>query len=176
MKKKLFVIIAIGLVLNIDMFAQKEYAEKINQSNREGLKDGLWKENTKSWRTEIYYRNGRKNGLYKSFSISKGELSCFGEYKNDTITGTWYYFGDFGHLIMIQKGFKENDKPIPIEHHAQGVCPYQCYCISYYPNGIKKSEGILLWDKDPEGDFSFEYGEWKYYSDTGVLTKVKKFE
>lgn len=177
MKTKLLITVIMGLALNVNMLAQKGYTEKINQLNDKGQRIGLWKENTnKYWRTETYYLNGKKNGLYRSFSIPKGELGCFGEYKNDTISGTWYYFGDFGHLMMIQKDFKKNDKKIPIEHQAQGIAPYQCYCITYYPNGIKKSEGILLWNEDPESDFTFEYGEWKYYSDTGILTKNKIFK
>jgi antitoxin component YwqK of YwqJK toxin-antitoxin module len=177
MKEKLLVVVVFCLSLTINMFAQKGYAEKINQLNEKGQKTGLWKEDTNNyWRTETYYQNGKKNGLFKSFSISRGELSCFGEYKNDIITGTWYYFGDFGHLTTIQKNFKKNDKPIPAEHRAQGVCPYQCYCINYYPNGAIKSEGILLYVEDPESDLTFEYGEWKYYADTGELTTTKIFK
>jgi hypothetical protein len=77
---------------------------------------------------------------------------------------------------MMQKDFKENDKPTPAEHDSQRICPYQCYCITYYPNGNKESEGILLWDESPESDFTFEYGEWEYYDDTGKLTKTKVFK
>jgi antitoxin component YwqK of YwqJK toxin-antitoxin module len=164
-----------GLALNINMFAQKGYAEKVNQLNSKGQKEGFWKEDLKYQITETYYYNGLKLGIFKAFS-KKGELTCLGEYKNDTITGVWYHFGDFGHLIMIQKNFKKNSQPIPAEHHAQGSCPYQCYGISYYPNGVKKSEGILLWDESPESDFTFEYGEWKYYNDKGELIKTKIFK
>lgn len=92
------------------------------------------------------------------------------------MSSIWYYFGDYGHLIMIQKDFKKNNTPSPAEHYSQGICPYQCYCINYYSNGIKKSEGILLWEEDPESDFTFEYGEWKYYDETGKLIKTKVFK
>jgi hypothetical protein len=34
----------------------------------------------------------------------------------------------------------------------------------------------LLWEEDPESDFTFEYGEGKYYDDTGKLTKTKVFK
>ncbi|MDD4608547.1 MAG: hypothetical protein PHY71_00125 [Bacteroidaceae bacterium] len=176
MKKKLLFAAIIGLVLHFNMFAQKGYAEKINQLNEKGQKVGLWKENRNKYeRTEIYYHNGKKNGLYRVLNITNGELYFFGEYKNDTIIGTCYFFGDFGHLSMIQKDFKKNNKRIPIKG-VQGILPYQCYCITYHPNGIKESEGILLWSEDSDGEFTFEYGEWKYYTDTGVLTKTKIFK
>lgn len=43
--------------------------------NERGQKVSLWKEDTnKYWQTEIYYHNGKKSGLYKSFSIPKGNV------------------------------------------------------------------------------------------------------
>jgi len=177
MEVKLFILILISFAFNINMIAQKDYSDKINQLNINGQKEGLWKENINEyWRTEIYYKNGKKNGVYKEFSIARGELSTFGEYKNDTIIGTWYYFGDYGHLMMIQKDFSKNTFPIPSIYQAQGYCPSKCYSIMFYPNGMKKSEGILLWDNNPESDFTFEYGEWKYYDETGKLVRTKEFK
>jgi hypothetical protein len=178
MKTKLLVLLMLScLLFHPVAFAQKGYADKVNQVNEKGQKEGLWKEDfNKYWRTETYYHKGKKNGLYKMFSTVRNELETFGEYRSDTITGTWYYFGDYGHLIMIQKNFQNNTHQIPAEHHAQGFCPYCCYSIAYYPNGNKKSEGILLWDEAPESDFTFEYGEWKYYDENGNLTKTKVFK
>lgn len=180
MKIKLYVIAIFCLILNINAFSQKGYAEKINQLNGKGQKEGLWKEDiNKYWRAEIYYHNGKKNGLYKSFSIPSGELSCFGEYKNDTIIGTWYYFGSYGHLIMIFNDFSKNTFVITNEGDGGIYTPdYKCYMVSYYPNGNKKDEGIILWNEgeSPESDFSVEYGEWKYYAETGELTKTKIFK
>jgi antitoxin component YwqK of YwqJK toxin-antitoxin module len=170
-----YIILLIMTLTSYSISAQKGYADKINQSNSEGQKEGFWKEDLKYQTTETYYHNGLKSGLFKAFS-KKGELSCLGEYTKNEITGTWYYFGDYGHLIMIQSYFQKNTFKIPLEHQAQGVCPFRCYCIDFYPNGNKKSEGIMLFDKDPESDFTFEYGEWKYYDENGNLTKTKVFK
>ncbi|MDR0833625.1 MAG: hypothetical protein LBN93_05495 [Candidatus Symbiothrix sp.] len=176
MKTKLFIIILTGLALNLNILAQKGYAEKINQFNDKGQKEGLWIEEDKYHKYFMYYQNDVLNGTYYVINTAKNVLSSLGQYLNGKHYGIWYYFGAFGHLIMIQKNFKKNDKPIPAEHHAQGTCLYQCYSISYYPNGNKESEGILLWDESPESDFTFEYGEWKYYADTGELIKTKNFK
>jgi hypothetical protein len=176
MKTKLFIMILTGLVLNINIFAQKGYAEKVNQLNSKGQKEGLWIKEDKYHKYFMYYQNDVLNGTYSVVNTAKNVLCNFGQYLNGKHYGIWYYYGDFGHLLMVQKDFIKNDKPIPAEHHAQGSCPYQCYCITYYPNGIKKSEGILLWNEDPEDDFTFEYGEWKYYDDTGNLIKTKIFK
>lgn len=172
---KLPIIILTGIFINVNMLAQKGYTEKVNQLNTKGLKEGLWREDVnKYWRTETYYQNGKKNGLYKSFNISKGELDCFGEYENDTMMGTWYYFGDLGHLIMVLKDFAINTISINNEENNRKYIPhYKCYSISYYPNGNIKDKGLLLWNEgeDPESDLSVEYGEWKYYDESGKLIK-----
>lgn len=40
------------------------------------------------------------SGIYKEYN-GYGELSIFGEYRNDVISGTWYYFDDLGRLWLI---------------------------------------------------------------------------
>jgi antitoxin component YwqK of YwqJK toxin-antitoxin module len=161
--------------MDISISAQEGYADKINQFNDKGQKDGFWKEANGNIKMELYYTNGKKSGIFKSFSQT-GNLLAIGEYNNDEISGTWYYFGDCGHLMMVQKDFEKNDYAIPLEHHAQGVAPYKCYSIEFYPNGMKKSEGVFLWNDNPESDFTFEYGKWKYYDETGKLIKTKLFK
>lgn len=161
-------------------FAQNGYEGKINLYNNKGQKEGLWKEDiNKYWRTETYYHNGKKNGIYKKFSTRKNGLESFGEYRNDTITGTWYHFGDYGHLMMTFSEFAKNTHPVINENNEEKYIPdYKCYMISYYPNGRKKEEGLLLWNEgeSPESDFSVEYGEWKYYDENGDLIKMHVFK
>lgn len=107
MKTRVVLILAICFSLfNFVVLAQNGYEDKVNRYNHNGQKEGLWKENTsKYWRTETYYQNGKKNGIYKKFSTRRNELELFGEYRNDTITGTWYHFGDYGHLMMTFSEF-----------------------------------------------------------------------
>ncbi|MCE8464454.1 MULTISPECIES: hypothetical protein [Bacteroides] len=173
----LILFVAFFFLSYFDAVAQKGYVDEINQVNNEGQKEGFWKENVNEhFRTETYYHKGKKNGIYKMFNTVRNELVSMGEYKNDIETGIWYIFGDYGHLLMMQSDFQKNTYQIPLEHHAQGICPYRCYSISFHPNGSKKSEGILLWDKSADSDFVFEYGEWKYYDESGELTKIKEFK
>lgn len=157
--------------------AQKEFEGKVNLRNTKGQKEGLWKEEEETdtkFYTLTYYENGIKNGVYREYQFNK--LFVLGEYIKGKMTGTWYYFGDYGHLTMIQKDFQTNTYQTPTMHHVQGLCPFRCYCIDYYPNGNKKSEGLLLWDEDPQSDFTFEYGEWKYYDENGKLMSTKIFK
>ena len=177
MKTKTFIMLITSFILfQMSVYAQKGYADKVNQLNSNGQKEGLWVDTIKKIRLhEVYYKNGIKSGIFKQYNL-KGKLFIFGEYCEGKECGTWYYFGDYGHLLMIQKDFQENTYKTPSEHHAQGVCPYRCYCIEYYPNGNKESEGILLWDISPQSDFTFEYGEWKYYNEDGKLIKTKEFK
>jgi len=163
----------------VSIFSQKNYADKINQFDNEGRKEGLWKEYIgKYWYNEVYYNKGKISGVFRQ-SKKTGELSIFGEYCEGKMCGTWYHFGDYGHLMMILKDFSSNTFSIINEEDGKRYVPdYKCYSISYYPNGTIKDEGLLLWPEGetPESDFSHEYGEWKYYDENGKLVKTKQFK
>ena len=178
MKTKTFIMLITSFILfQMSVYAQKGYADKVNQLNSNGQKEGLWIDrDTQNDKCYSYYKNGVQNGVNWCVDKAKNLISSFGEYSNGEHSGTWYYFGDYGHLMMIQKDFQPNTYETPLEHHAQGICPYRCYCIEYYPNGNKESEGILLWDISPQSDFTFEYGEWKYYNEDGTLKETKVFK
>lgn len=177
MRMNLFIILILGLILyQTNIFAQRDYANKVNQLNIDGRKEGLWTKEDKGHKYFMYYSAGTLNGPYYIVNTAKNVLSGFGEYLNGEYSGTWYSFGDYGHLMMMQYNFEKNEKPIPSEHHSRGTCPFRCYSINYYPNGNKKSEGILLWDEDPESDSTFEYGEWRYYDENQNLIKIKVFK
>jgi antitoxin component YwqK of YwqJK toxin-antitoxin module len=178
MKIKLLVTVLICFALNANVFSQKGYTEKINQLNSKGQKEGFWVDSTKYRIKETYFRNDVLSGIYKEYNI-KGRLLIFGEYKNGLMCGTWYYFTKDGHLWFIFKDFAKNLYAILNEGNGKKYIPdYKCYSISYYLNGNVQSEGLLLWSEgeSPESDFSVEYGEWKYYDDTGKLTKTKVFK
>ncbi|WP_418424494.1 hypothetical protein [Alistipes putredinis] len=108
------------------------------------------------------------------FPSENKPLISFGEYKDGKEIGTWYFFHDKGYLVAIQKDFGPNTQPI-LSDGEEFVLPYRCYHISYYPNGVIESEGILLWEISSQSDFTWEYGEWKYYDQTGKLIKTKVF-
>ena len=170
--------IFILFLMSFYVHAQKDYSNKINQLNDKGQREGFWVDSSKYRIREIYYKNGIESGLFKQYNL-KGRLLTFGEYCEGKMCGTWYYFGDYGHLIMALKDFSTNTYPIIDEGTGKKYTPdYKCYSISYYANGNIKDEGLLLWSEGdaPESDFSREYGEWKYYDETGVLIKTKEFK
>ena len=63
-----------------------------------------------------------------------------------------------------------------ISYNHQQICPIGDYIgvpdsIAYirylYKDGSIRSEGWITYSKDPEDDFSNEFGEWKYYDGKG---------
>lgn len=121
----------------------------------------------------------KKMGYTKNSVRGEMNSSCLANTGNDTITGTWYHFGDYGHLMMTFSEFTKNIHSIITGNNKGKYTPdYKCYMTSYYPNGRKKEEGLLLWNEgeSPESDFSVEYGEWKYYDENGNLIEVKVFK
>lgn len=55
-----YVILFMMIFISHFMFAQKEYAKKINQFNDKGQKEGFWKEDLKYQTEETYYHNDTK--------------------------------------------------------------------------------------------------------------------
>lgn len=169
---------SVSLVLNLNALSQSKHIGKNNQINDKGQREGFWADSAKYRIRQAYYKNGMLSGLYKEYN-KKGHLLVLGEYKDGQMCGTWFYFEDTGHLDMVFKDFSSNTHSIVNEGDGREYIPdYKCYFTSYYPNGNAKDEGILLWSKgeEPVSDFSVEYGEWKYYDDTGKLIKTKFFK
>ena len=160
------------LFLNIHSFTLSDFS--INQYNTNGQKEGLWIQKQKYRTTEIYYKEGLKSGICKYYDQNNRLLSL-GEYQDDVMTGIWYLFYPSGHLSMILTHFKKNDKNIQMEDESY-IYPNICYVTIYYPIGIKEEEGLLLFNDDPETDDTAEYGEWKYYNESGALIKTKVFK
>ena len=69
----------------------------MNRVNDLWQREGYWRDSLGEGIThELYYKGGKKDGLFKCFI--RNELFLFGEYTADNISGTWYMFGDEGEL------------------------------------------------------------------------------
>jgi antitoxin component YwqK of YwqJK toxin-antitoxin module len=170
---KIVLIILTNIIIPVCVFSQKG-SNTINQFNPKHEKEGFWVENIEDFTIEQYYFNGKRTGIHKEYIRKK--IHCLGEYRNDSIIGTWCYFWNDGHLMMILTNCEEGQFEIPKTSVIEGEpFPHKGYCVVYYPNGMKQSEGFLLWDNSPLSDFTCEYGEWKYYDENGNLTETKYF-
>lgn len=174
--KKMIVLLFLGL------FFQAFYANSqcplsynINQLDSNGVRNGFWIEKNEQQIIFKHYQNGVLNGTYWITSVYGNHLITIGEFKNGEYSGMWYNFDDDGKLLYIQSDFKKTFIQIPSIYNAKGFCTHQCYYISFYPNGCKKSEGLLLWNISPDSDFTYEYGKWKYYNETGILKYIKDY-
>ena len=71
----------------------------MNRVNDLGQREGYWRDSLGEGIThELYYKGGKKDGLFKCFS--RNDLFVLGEYTADNISGTWYVFGDEGELVI----------------------------------------------------------------------------
>jgi antitoxin component YwqK of YwqJK toxin-antitoxin module len=163
---------------NVTTKTQNEYADKINQYDNNGQKEGFWSDTIDGEIIQCYYKNGVRSGVYKWYS-STGNLFCFGEFENGQMSGTWFYFDvSTGHLWFIFKNFEPNTDTIYNDLNEAFVPDHKCYSISYHLNGNIEDEGTILWYEgdDPTSDLFIEYGEWKYYDEDGNLIKTKIFD
>ena len=161
-------------ILPMSVFAQQEYKNEINKFNKNNQKEGFWiEESGQYFRSESYYKNGKRNGIFKSYNTGQGTLRGLLEYKDGELCGVAYSFGDKGHLDIIFKDFAVNTDVIT---ESNITYKHTCYTITFHPNGNKESEGVLLWQDNPELDNTYEYGEWKYYDNAGKLVKTEHYK
>jgi antitoxin component YwqK of YwqJK toxin-antitoxin module len=145
-----------------------------NLRDSQGRKVGLWIE--ENGLKEIYYKDGLRHGIYKSYYRKNGKLEGLGECENGNKTGTWYYFDEESHLVGIEKGITKNPGLTVKREDGERMTPlFKSYFIRYYPNGVIKEEGIALYDKEIEIDF-FKKGTWKYYDQSGKLIKTEEHD
>jgi antitoxin component YwqK of YwqJK toxin-antitoxin module len=136
-----------------------------------GKKYGLWIEDNGN--TFVYYKNNKRDGSYISYARKNGKVDRFGEYSNGKQIGKWFYFDESQHLEFTEENIKDNTELTRKTDAGDIVKPkYTSYVKNYYPNGMVKSEGQMLYQEDIQVD-SYETGIWKYYDQSGKLTKVE---
>ncbi|MBW7943056.1 MAG: hypothetical protein H3C64_11875 [Candidatus Kuenenia stuttgartiensis] len=145
-----------------------------NLTDKQGRKQGLWIEDNGS--KEVYYLNGKKNGVYKSYFKKTGKLEVLGWYQQDKSIGDWYYFDETSRLFMVEKPSGEN-KEIKIRNDegTSILLPFKSYVQLYNKNGIIAKEGLALYEEDIQLEF-YMYGKWKYYDETGKLIKEENYQ
>ena len=151
------------------VMAQEKSVPQVNQLNEKGNREGLWIEENEIFRNFTYYLDGKKNGPCYGIDKRTNSPSRVGEFKNGVYNGVWHYFfyEDGVFFTSVLKDFKKCE-------HPETNYVYQCYAITYYPNGNKAEEGIWLFVDDPLNDCTSEYGKWKYYNEDGSLKEIKE--
>ena len=146
----------------------------MNRVNDLGQREGYWRDSLGEGIThELYYKGGKKDGLFKCFS--RNDLFVLGEYTADNISGTWYVFGDEGELVSIHNSIEFSKDSIYTGYPCCRIFyKYKCYRIDYYPGGGVEKEGYMVCDEEFEIEI-WEIGKWKYYDESGNLIKTKDY-
>lgn len=122
-----------------------------NKFDKYGKKTGFWIDSTTGFRTEHYFRNGKKDGIEKVF-YKNGLLGFFGTFKNNHTTGVGYFFDDKGRIsfTVLYEGFVI----------YQGQKYQKGYFTLYEKSGqIKKSYNAIF--KEGEEEMGNEIRIWK---------------
>ena len=150
---------------------------KTNQYDTRGRKNGLWIEDYPSSHWEKRYKNGKLHGVFVAYEKKFNKISVVGEYFNGKPTGTWYFFNDNGISFYKVHNFLDNDTiVIGDDKYLIRYKPvYQATMVNYYPSGCRKSEGLILFDEDPQLE-SYKYGIWFYYNEDGTIKEKRMFK
>ena len=95
-----------------------------------------------------------------------------GEYNDGECCGTWYAFHEKGYPEWKLYNISKYDSVYSKQGYAKNYKPqHSAIRVNYYPDGMKKSEGRILFDNDPIED-QIEFGTWYYYDKKGDLIKT----
>ncbi len=167
-------VIVLMLLLTIPADAQKAMSGVPNQSDSLGRKQGLWIE--EDGLKEVYYHDGVKDGIYRSYYKKNRRLESFGEFSKDTPSGTWYYFDEIGYLILSESQIQVNSNLKVKRDDGKFIVPrLKSHVKIYHKNGQLCQEGIALYDEDIQVDY-FMFGSWKYYNSKGKLIKEEQYK
>jgi len=100
--------VIVSIFTNRILAEPEQETELTCQINKECRKTGLWAENVIGNREEVYYKNGLRDGIYRSYN-NKGKLLFFGEYTKGIQTGTWYSFNENDFLVSKEKILGKNN-------------------------------------------------------------------
>ena len=169
---------------------------------RQGLKHGEWKyyfdngklSSTETWNNDVkegpiseYYDDGKlkkdghfvnnvPEGLFKTY-YTNTMTSSIGKYKAGVKDGEWLYRTERGEVEnkeIYENGqivYTTQDRVVYWDTSNTVLRSKESYNLdrttnyaNYYPSGYKQREGQFLRDA--------KHGEWKYYSEKGVLDSI----
>ena len=148
-------------------------AQNTNKVDSLGQKQGLWIVN--DGRAEVYYRNDTLNGVFRSYNRKTGKLSGFGEYDKGERRKNWFLFDNQSRLTLIESDIKINSNTIRFRDDGDTLKPkYISHVKFFYPSGVIKEEGNVLYDENIEIDY-YKTGQWLVYDEDGKQIKVEKY-
>lgn len=145
-------------------------------------KVGLWtfRDSTLNIYDQAYYNDDHKNGKYNLFYLN-GMLKEEGQNVNGQEDGLWKYYSENGKLIK-ECGFKSGREfGEYIEYYSNGKPKISGQYIQI--SGIEtiyveKAEdpGEIIKEKIKSNNIVAMDGEWKFYNESGQLTKTKIYK
>ncbi|MDR0368417.1 MAG: hypothetical protein LBH82_04675, partial [Bacteroidales bacterium] len=148
--------------------------EHINRTDRNGLKQGLWKFfwDNGNLQLEGVYQNNKKSGFFKYYDVN-GNFQRIEKWEND---------------ILIEDARETKKLDRKVAYHPNGKLKTEAYFFKGTPDGIRREyspegnviqgymfkNGILLGEGivDENGK---KQGDWKEYYETGELRAAGKY-
>lgn len=141
-----------------------------------GLKEGMWRCTDHGNIHEIFYHQGQKNGIWKTYTKT-GELISEKQYIRDTLHGVWikYQNGTVESVSIVNKGELTYESEYYPDGSLRACGAYTTGEVKITaiffegPNLEEKEREIVQWDwvKD---------GTWKYYAEDGRLIKIEVYQ
>ncbi len=113
------------------------------------------------WRANRLDRQGDRQGRWRSyFDEANTQLQTRGHYRHGQPVGRWRYYSPTGLLERRER------------YLGQG----QSTITYLYPNGRVARQGQARVAAEPGGAHFYWFGEWRQFTETGVLDSVKTYD
>jgi antitoxin component YwqK of YwqJK toxin-antitoxin module len=146
----------------------------VNKKSQGGKKVGFWIE--ENGHRELYYLDGKRHGIYKSYFPKNNRLEALGQYDNGEPTGLWYYFDESGKILMTEVIRSHRNVTAVRNQHQELLKPkFESYVKIFGENGAVREEGTALYDEDLQIDF-YKFGVWKYYDPSGNFVRSEIYK
>jgi hypothetical protein len=149
----------------------------INQTDKNGLKQGVWvKYSASNIIDSMFYLNDTLNGQFKSYFKNSTSFRQYGEYAKGIRIGIWKFF-DLGNL-RAEEVTRGANKDSVRNNKGELVLPTFYSYVKLYDSKTSKlkSEGRVLYYDSWDSDLSNEHGLWIYYNYNGDTISLRTFE
>lgn len=143
----------------------------LNQTDSVGNKEGYWCENEGTLRYYSFYKDGKKNGLFRSYEQdgNKWLLLSIGQYVNDKEVGQWQFFEENRVQIKLDNVTQTFAVIRNSNGEQDGYCRDEAYC-GECDSGHYRLE-YFNWHGKMNGMFRY----YDNYDDNWVLRAIGQY-
>lgn len=171
MKTRRFLMWLLFAATLLPVFAQEKGGMWINRLDGSGQRTGWWTDTLSDCIVErARYAAGLKEGAFRRDNYREGRMTMVGEYRGGELKLVFFMRSDGTPASSCSEVFRVGAG----DDYPAGYA-YGCRYVEFYPSGMVKSDGTLLWNDFPWPEKGRKHGVWKLFDEEGNV-KEERYE